>query len=173
MDGNSSVYSSYLNAFGFIQFTAFLMAPISGLFFDFLLNRFSKQNSVTVHQAKLKAQAAVCFLASTTTIIYSLFTLIPVPELQYVTFVLFVWSDIMFWSNITLLILNFFPMKHFGTLFGVAIFISAMFSLFQYLLLYVAIHFFNSNFFVVNLIVLILVVMSLAHPINLYRLSRK
>ena len=171
VDGNLFTYSSYLNAFGFIQFGALLMAPISGLFFDFLLIYFSKSNSR--HHAKLKAQAAVCFLASTTTITYSLCTLIPVPELQYVTFVLFVWADIMFWSNVILLVLNFFPMRYLGTLLGVAVLISGVFSLFQYLLLYVAIHFFKSNFFVVNLIVFILAVMSLAHPINLFRLSQK
>ena len=74
-------------------------------------------------------------------------------------------------ANASLLIIQCFPMKHFGKLFGLLMCVSTIIILLQYPMYFVAIHYFEGKFLVMNVILLCLVIATLVHPFNLYRKS--
>ena len=170
---NPGLISFQLSFFGYSQYGAFLLTPINGLIFDTLLHHFRQNTNLSSKQANLRSLSVVCFICSSSTILYSMFNLISLINLQYVTFILTVVSNSFVSANLELLVLQCFPMKHFGTLVGIAIFFWALATPLQYLLYYIAMHFFNGNFLVVNVIMLVVSATTLLHPLNLYRCSRK
>ena len=169
---NTFLTSSFLSAFGYIQISALIFSPVTGALFDFVFSYFNEKSNLSSKQATLKALSLNCFICSLSTIIYSVLTLIPIANLQYVTFMLAVLSNLLVTANLSLLVIQCFPMEHIGTLFGIAVLICAIVSTLQYPLYYVAVHYFENNFTFVNIIVLLLALLTLAHPANLYRRSK-
>ena len=169
---NPKLVSYDVSLFGYIQVTAILFAPLNGAIFDTSLYFFSKRDDLSSTQAKLKSLVIVCLFASTCSIIYSIFSLIDNPGLEYVSFILYVLADTFPEANLSLLLIQFFPMKQFGTLYGLVSIFIGLATAMQYPFFFVALRYFNGNFFVVNVIALILVILTLAHPANLYRKSR-
>ena len=162
-----------ISLFGYVQFSAILCAPLNGLVFDFCFYCLSKKTNLTKTQAKLKSLTVVCVIGSMSSIIYSAFALIDNPYLQYASFVLYVFGDTFPEANISLLLIQIFPMTQFGTLYGlVSCFIGAATAM-QFPFFYIAMHYFKGNFLVVNVLALCLVIFTLAHPVNLYRKSKK
>ena len=169
---DNALVSYNLSAFGYVQLTAFIFAPLNGILFDSVNKHFEKKDNLTTMQKRLKTLTIVCVICITTTITYSVFTLIDVNGLQYASYVLVLMSDTFQSANFSLLLLQCFPMEHFGTLYGLSSFVTSITMTLQFPLYYIGMHYFNGNFFVSNLIVLILVIAALANPINLYRKSR-
>ena len=152
---NPGLISFQLSFFGYSQYGAFLLTLINGLIFDTLLHHFRQNTNLSSKQANLRSLSVVCFICSSSTILYSIFNLISLINLQCVTFILTVVSNSFVSSNLELLVLQCFPIKHFGTLVGIAIFFWALATPLQYLFYYICMHFFNGNFLVVNVIMLV------------------
>ena len=161
-----------ISVFGYIQMAALVFAPLNGAIYDLSFYLFQKSDKLSETQAKLRSLVIVCLIASFSSILFSIFALIDSPSLQYVSFLLYVFGDTFPEANMFLLLIQFFPMRQFGTLFGIGGVISGLAIALQYPLFFVAIHYFNGNFLVVNIISLILITMTLAHPANMYRKSR-
>ena len=170
---NPSLVSLQLSFFGYVQVVALLATSINGIIFDRSLHYFRENTNLSSKQANLRSLSVVCFICSSSTILYSIFNLASWVNLQYVTFILTIVSNSFVSANLQLLILQCFPMKYFGTLLGIAIFFWALATPLQYLLYYIAIHYCNGNFLVVNVFMLLLSITTLMHPLNLYRLSKK
>jgi len=170
---NSHLIKLDISIFGYIQLSAFAIAPLYGLIFDFLYHYFTKHGSMTSMQARLKALSFVYFISILSTITYSVFTLLRNSSIQYdATFSLVVISNTFAPANFSLFLIQCFPMKYFGTLNGVVMFALAVVSGLLYPLFYIGLHNFNGNFFVPNLILFVVACLTLAHPINLFRKSR-
>ena len=164
--------SCQISFYGYVQMCALVLTPINGLIFDRLYSRFSKHSGVSPRQASLKSLSIVCLICSSSTILYSIFNLIPSVNLQYVTFILTVVSNSFVSANAGLLIIQCFPMKYFGILVGISLFCWALATPLQYLLYYIAIHIFKGSFLVVNAVMLVLSISTLIHPWNLHRCSK-
>ena len=170
---NKALISFNISVFGYMQFSALVLAVLNGITFDWLYHYFEKKVSLTSMQARLRGLAILSLICISSTLTYSVFTLINVIDLQYASYALNTMSDTFQSANLGLLVIQCFPMKHFGTLNGLAFFVSSIVLSMQFPLYYIAIHYFDGNFFVINLILLLLVIAVFAHPINLYRKSRQ
>ena len=160
--------SLQLNVFGYFQIFGIVFMPLFGKFYDLLVRHFSQKLSHL--QAKLKSLSITCLLTISFTILYSIFNLISSPALQYFTYSLIVLS---YPANFELLIIQCFPDKYFGTLYGIASVTTGLSLPIQYGLYYIALRVFKGSFTAVNIFVLGLSVTLLIHPINLYRCSKK
>ena len=170
---NPSLASYDINLFGYIQLSAFLFALLNGAMYDSIFQYCEKKTSLTTAQAKLRALTIICLICSSASVAYSVFALIDNARLQPASYVMVVIVNTFAPSNFTLLILQCFPMQHFGTLFGLITCLLGLLTALQFPLFYVAIHYFHGNFLVVNIAALLLITLTLAHPVNLYRLSRR
>ena len=160
--------SLQLNVFGYLQIFGIVFMPLFGKFYDLLVRHFSQKLSLS--QAKLRSLSITCLSNISFTILYSIFTLISSPVLQYFTYCLIVLS---YPANLELLIIQCFPDKYFGTLYGIALVTTGLSLPIQYGLYYIALRVFKGSFTAVNIFVLGLSVTILIHPINLYRCSKK
>ena len=170
---NSALVSFNISAFGYIQLSSLVLAPLNGAVYDLLYHYFQNRGALSFRQAKTKSLSVLCLICSSSTIIYSIFTLIDVIDLQYVSYIFVTMSDTFQSANISLLIIQLFPMAQFGTLYGISGVCTAIIMTMQYPLFYVGVHYFDGNFLVVNIIALLFSVATLAHPSNLYRKSRQ
>ena len=162
-----------ISLFGYIQLIAFLLAPLNGAMFDVLYRYFLKRRIISTQQAKYKALAAVFLLSSLASITYSLFTLINSAPLRYATFVLVVAANTFPPANLSLLLIQCFPMDHLGRLYSLAILGVSVLTTLQYPLFYIGLHYFKGNFFVVNFIMLIVVLITLVQPALLLKKSKQ
>ena len=170
---DSNLVSRYISLFGFLQLIGLILAPLNGSVFDLLYRYYDHTEKYTSAQARLKSLAVISFIATSVSILYSLFAIIPSSKLQIATFLLVVLSNVSTSASTALLLIHCFPMRYFGTLFGLAFFASAIaVSALQFPLYYVALHYFEGNFFVPNLVMLVLAATTLLHPFNLYRKSK-
>ena len=162
--------SFYISFFGYIQVTSLLFAPLNGALFDILLNYYNK-STLAPMQARYRALCIVCLMGSLASAFSSICALISSAPLQYFTFVSYVIANVLSFSNISSLIIQCFPMKYFGTLFGVVILVWAAVSTLQYPLYYIAIRYLHSNFLFVNILMSIFMCITFSNPINLFYLS--
>ena len=170
---NPESLNSDITLFGYIQLIAFLLAPFNGAMFDVLYRYFLKRRTISTQQAKYKALAAVFLLSSLASITYSVFTLINSAPLRYATFVLVVAANTFPPANLSLLLIQCFPMDHFGRLYSLAILGVSVLTTLQYPLFYIGLHYFKGNFFVVNFIMLIVVLITLVQPVLLLKKSKQ
>ena len=170
--GNDTQLLKYdVGIFGYFHILAFIFVPINGLIFDFLLRYYEMSPSLTSMQARKRSLSVMCLISSCISIIYSIFALILNAELLYATFILIVMHTVFACANVPLLLIQLFPMKHFGTLFGLVFAIYAVGMALQYGLYFIEIMFLQNNFFFINALFLVLCIATLSHPIDLYRKS--
>ena len=170
---NSSLVGFDVSFFGYVELTSLCFSPLIGAIYDLTVHHFEHTQKLSSSQANLKSLIIVCVVAYFASLSYSVFVLIDCPKLQYATFVLSIFANCFTCSNLSLLLMQFFPMERYGTLYGLATCLIGFMIAMQYPLFYIAIRYFEGNFFVVNVVVLILLIVTLAHPINLYRIFRK
>ena len=173
MPNNKLGVSFYISLFGYFQFTGLVFAPLNGLLFDLLTKYYRKKSTLDPEQIKYRVLSIVCGISCSAAVLCAAFILIPLPRLQYATFILSVISNAYTMANISALIIQCFPMEQFGRLYGFMCFMSAIVSSLQFPFYYIGVHYFHNNFMVVNSVLLAVIILTLAHPINLYRLSKK
>ena len=165
---NPQLLSFDISLFGYVQILCIVFTLLNGGIFDLFYGYFKKKK-FSQKQATLKTMVIVCLTSSLVSIAYSIFTLIDNSQLQYASMILFAYANIAPGANLSLLLIQIFPMQQFGTLYGFANCLVGIATAIQYAFFYVAIHYYDGNFFVVNVIVLIPVIFTLAHPANVYR----
>ena len=169
---NVSAVVYNLSVFGYLQLISLIFAPLIGVLYDILQGKFEKL-SYTKLQAQMKALALENLLASVVLISYTLLSIFWFNPLQYFSYVLYVFSENLAYSNLGVFLLHCFPMKHFGTLYGLALLLSAIVTTLQFPLYFAVIHYFHNHFLVVDIILLILTILTLVHPIDLYLRSKR
>lgn len=169
---SSSDISYSLSVFGYFQLISLIFAPIIGLQVDFLRQKFENLN-YTRNQAQLLVLAIQNIFASFALILFVLLSIFLSNSIIYVSYLLFIFIENFAYSNLGLFILQCFPIDHFGTLYGLALLASAIVTTFQFPLYFVAIHYFHNQFLVVNVILLILSLLTVIHPIDLYKRSKQ
>ena len=168
--GNDTQLLKYdIGIFGYFHISAFICVPINGLIFDFLLRYYEMSPNLTSMQARKRSLSIMCLISSCISIIYSIFALILNAELQYATFILIVMHTVFAMANVPLLLVQLFPMQHFGSLFGLVFAIYAVGIALQYGLYFVEVILLQDNFFVMNVLFLLLCIATLSHPIDMYR----
>nr|XP_002126070.1 solute carrier family 43 member 3-like [Ciona intestinalis] len=172
LTSNREQQSKYITAFGFIQLTGILIAPFSGVMTDMMTKYYRK--SVTCSEEVVRKRG-VCFTIGCTCLtatIFSALVLIPVLEIQYITFfVQNVARTFLFAGNGAFLATTF-SSEHFGKLNGLTIGIASVVSLLTYPINILVLRVFGGSFVVVDSVFLGLSVLTFVHPVVLFFRTR-
>lgn len=173
--GDRTLVSTYTNAFAITQFFGVLCAPWNGLLMDWLKQKYQKEARKTGSSTSMVAlRSTVPSLALTSLLClgFALCASVPVLPLQYVTFILQVISrSFLYGGNAAFLTLAF-PSEHFGKLYGLVMALSAIVSLLQFPLFTLIKGPLNNNPFYVNVGLVLVTLLTLLHPILVYRECR-
>ena len=168
---NEQDQKAYLNVFGICQFFGVFFAPLNGALIDFVKwrNR-AKANKKSV---SFLAIAISTFVTSSWGVVFSVLLLIPIPELQYVSFISQVaFRSFLYGGNASFIALMF-PVEHFGKLYGLTMTLGGVISLLQFPLNSLVLYIFEEDFLIINIICLVLCMISYLHPVFLYVNSKK
>ena len=167
---NHSVVSYNINFFGIVHALCLFISPLFGVMVDYLDYKYKKR--FNTFQAKMKTLTFQNLLASLVVITYSILRLISSSTLQYVSYILIIVSENLAYANVGLFVLQCFPMKYFGILYGLSFLSGAIVTSLQFPLYFAAIHYFHSNFLIIDIFLLILAIITMIHPIDLYQRSK-
>ncbi|XP_032905335.1 solute carrier family 43 member 3-like [Amblyraja radiata] len=167
------VVSRFTNAFAFTQLFNILCAPWNGLILDRhkLMRRGLNAASGSVSSQRLADMQATVLSLALTVILSALFSLtaaIPVPEVQYLTFILFMIMRSFLFGGLTAFIAITFPPCHFGKLYGTTRAVAAIVSLLQYPLFIIVNGPLQGDPLYMNIAFIVLVSLAFVHPINVY-----
>ena len=163
--------NTYLTTFGICQFFGIICAPLNGMIIDAVKWVYKSKKPKT--SLLLLSTSLSAFVTSTWGVLFSLCIVIPIPELQYVSFVLqVIFRSFLFGGNASFIAL-LFPSEHFGKLYGMTMTLGGIVSLLQFPFYSLVLRSFNGNFIIVNVIFLILCLLTYIHPIYLYIKSKK
>ncbi|XP_038161034.1 solute carrier family 43 member 3-like [Cyprinodon tularosa] len=171
-EGDSSLVSQYTNAFAFTQLCAVLCAPWNGLIMDRHRGR-SRAAGETEHEADLRASVLSLFLTALQCVLFSLCASTPYLPLQYLTFILQVLNRSFLYGGIAAFISVAFPSRHFGKLYGLAMSLSASFSLLQYPCFALVNGALGGDPLYVNIGLTLLCLLAFIHPLSVYLHCRK
>uniref|UniRef100_A0A3Q2EIW7 Solute carrier family 43 member 3b n=1 Tax=Cyprinodon variegatus TaxID=28743 RepID=A0A3Q2EIW7_CYPVA len=171
-EGDSSLVSQYTNAFAFTQLCAVLCAPWNGLIMD-RHRGFSMLLGETEHEADLRASVLSLFLTALQCVLFSLCASTPYLPLQYLTFILQVLNRSFLYGGIAAFISVAFPSRHFGKLYGLAMSLSASFSLLQYPCFALVNGALGGDPLYVNIGLTLLCLLAFIHPLSVYLHCRK
>ena len=168
MDKNSN--GKYVTIFGVCQFFGIVCAPLNGFLIDGVKNHKSSRNK---NANNLLAIAASACATSTWGSLFSLCVLIPVPKLQYVSFVLQVaFRSFLYGGNASFIALSF-PIEHFGKIYGMTMTLAGIVTLLQFPLYSLVLRSFQGNFLIINIIFFVISLFTYIHPLFLYMNSKK
>ncbi|XP_032870083.1 solute carrier family 43 member 3-like [Amblyraja radiata] len=173
LNGDTEQVSKFTNAFAIIQLFSIFCAPVNGLIMDRRKLRCRRLDSVSGSDAcsrLAEMEAAVLPIALTVTlsVLLSLTAAIPVPELQYLTFVLIMINGGFLYGGVSAFPTITFPPCHFGKLYGTTMALGAVISLLQYPCLILVNGPLQHNPLYLNIAFIALVTLAYAHPINVY-----
>ncbi|XP_062892807.1 equilibrative nucleobase transporter 1-like isoform X5 [Mobula hypostoma] len=177
-DGDATQVSRLTAAFAFTQLLNIVCASWNGLILDRHKWRGgrSKWESGSVAFRRLAdMQSAVLSFAITVTlfVLFSISAAIPVPEVQYLTFVLFMLAGSFLYGGISAFLVMTFPPRHFGKLFGITSIVGALVNLLQYPLFLLVNGPLEDNPLYLNIAFIALVALTYAHPVNVYLYCRR
>ncbi|XP_034618089.1 solute carrier family 43 member 3 isoform X2 [Trachemys scripta elegans] len=133
--GDTTLVSTYTNAFAFTQLCGVLCAPWNGLILDRHKRGRSKDGSAKGGSDSL-ADLHSCILSLAVTVLqcvaFSVCASVPVLPVQYATFILQVLSRSFLYGGNAAFLAIAFPLEHFGKLYGLVMGLSALVSLLQY-----------------------------------------
>ena len=161
-DATADQIEKYTTVFGTVQCCGVFFAPISGALMDFLRQKFAK--IMPLKFAALKSAAVSILMSSLLTILMFVFSLVPVFEVQIVTFVLQALARSIICGTLVAFLNIVYPNKHYGKMYGIHIFVCGVTLLLQYPLTLVVTNLLGNSFTAVNAALLVCCVASLAHP---------
>ncbi|XP_032902248.1 solute carrier family 43 member 3-like [Amblyraja radiata] len=172
-NGDPELVSRFTNAFAFTQLFTVLCAPLNGLILDRRKWRRRGMNSPSgsaTSQRVNDIQAVVLSLALTVTlsVLFSLAAAIPIPEVQYLTFVLFMINRSFLYGGLSAFLAMTFPPCHFGKLYGATRALAAIVSLLQYPFFTIVKGPLQDDPLYMNIGFIALVALAYAHPINVF-----
>ncbi|XP_071946358.1 equilibrative nucleobase transporter 1-like [Antedon mediterranea] len=134
MSCDKSEVSKYTSAFASVQFCGILFAPLCGL----ILDRNRKKKTSTGRDASERTflddleDSILAFVVTIIiTLLFCVMIIVPILEVQYVTFVLQVLSRAFLYGLAAAFIATAFPMQYFGALYGSGMILTAVFGLLQ------------------------------------------
>ncbi|XP_067354353.1 equilibrative nucleobase transporter 1-like [Channa argus] len=167
-----NLVSQYTNAFALTQLCGVLCAPWNGLIMDRHRGKPLAQGE-TEQQADLRSSSLSLFLTSLQCLLFSVCASIPVLPLQYFTFVLQVLNRSFLYGGNAAFISIAFPARHFGKLYGLVMFVSAVISLLQYPCFALVKGPLGGDPFFVDIALTILTLLVFIHPVYVFIYCRK
>ncbi|XP_033119327.1 solute carrier family 43 member 3-like [Anneissia japonica] len=160
--------SQYTSVFASVQFCGILFAPLCGLLLD--RNRKKKTSegkdcSERTFLDDLQDSILAFLVTIVITLLFCIMTIIPILEVQYITFVLQVLSRAFLYGLAAAFIATAFPMQFFGSLYGMMMLLSAIFGLIQYPLFIISQKYSDGDPIYVNIFVLLLNMLSFLLPL--------
>ncbi|XP_002125124.2 equilibrative nucleobase transporter 1-like [Ciona intestinalis] len=172
LTSNHSQQRKYVAAFGYIQLTGVLLGPFGGLLTDMMTKYFRKSSTCSEQAVRKRAISitigCTCLMAT----IFSVLVLIPVLQIQYITFVIQNTARAFLFAGNGVFIATTFPSEHFGKLQGISLGIASMVSLLNYPINILVVKVFGGNFMVVDLVFLGLCVLTFVNPVVLFLRSK-
>uniref|UniRef100_A0A674BAP5 Solute carrier family 43 member 3 n=1 Tax=Salmo trutta TaxID=8032 RepID=A0A674BAP5_SALTR len=129
--GETSLVSTYTNAFAVTQLCGVLCAPWNGLIMDRHKGK-PRTPGVSEKEADLRASVLSLTLTALQCVLFSICASTPFLPLQYLTFILQVLNRSFLYGGHAAFISIAFPPCHFGKLYGMAMALSSVVSLLQY-----------------------------------------
>ena len=164
-------FDEYVKAFGVCQFFGIVCAPLNGLLIDGV--KYHHRSYRDKSSINLLAIAASACTTSCWGLLFSLCVLLPISQLQYVSFVLQVaFRSFLYGGNASFIALVF-PIEHFGKIYGMTMTLAGIISLLQFPLYSLVLRSFEGNFMVINIIFLVVCALTFVHPFSLYLMSKK
>lgn len=183
-DGDQKKVSQFANTLSLMQFSGVILSPVIGILLDRV--HASKLRSSGFNDASSKERGhkfarlftldtcvPVLYLVITLTCLISVFTSIPVLELQYMSSTIHVIARALGYSLNVVVIANAFPNEHFGKLYTMTICIGSLPLLLQNIVFRLIEGPLNGNPLYINLVLLGLSVTAFGHPIYLQLHCRK
>ncbi|XP_018424124.1 PREDICTED: solute carrier family 43 member 3, partial [Nanorana parkeri] len=167
--GDLHTVSKYTNVFAVSQFCGILCAPWNGLIMD----RHKRKNKDTEKHDDLHSSILSLTLTAIQCILFSLCASIPLLPALYPTFIFQVLNRSFLYGGNAAFLSIAFPAKHFGKLYGLAMSLSAVISLLQYPAFYIIRTHLHGDPLYVNIFLAVLMLVTFAHPINIFRVCRK
>ncbi|KAM5141134.1 equilibrative nucleobase transporter 1 isoform 1-T3 [Mantella aurantiaca] len=167
--GDLHTVSKYTNVFAVSQFCGVLCAPWNGLIMD----RHKRKNKDTGKHDDLHSSILSLTLTAIQCILFSLCASIPLLPALYPTFILQVLNRSFLYGGNAAFLSIAFPAKHFGKLYGLVMSLSAVISLLQYPAFYIIRTHLHGDPLYVNIFLAILMLVTFAHPMNVFRVYRK
>ncbi|XP_072042707.1 equilibrative nucleobase transporter 1-like [Amphiura filiformis] len=160
--------SHYTEVFSYLQLGSVFVAPFCGLLLD--RNKFRKGVSRIVRGPYADLQDSVTGFVGTTTlfVLFSLINLIPILEMQYLTFVLQVITRTYLYALAMAILPIMFPSRYFGSLYGLLSTTGSVVLLLQFPLFLLTQHVFDDDPLVINAILLFACLLTLTLPIYLF-----
>ncbi|XP_006816818.1 equilibrative nucleobase transporter 1-like [Saccoglossus kowalevskii] len=165
--------SHYTTVFAFLQFGAVFVGPLNGLIIDRhkkkTLTRQGSRGSWQVQRtrgpnADLQDTVLAFLVTNTICVLFSIGVVIPILQVQYISFVLQVILKTFVYGLNAAFIATVFPVDYLGTLLGFSLALSAIFGLIQFPLFKMSQHYFDNDPFIVNVGLLVLNLVTYAHP---------
>ncbi|CAH1801295.1 unnamed protein product [Owenia fusiformis] len=169
-NGNTQNVSMYTSVFSFMSFTSIIVSLLAGAIID--RRTMAPVGSLAFKLEKFRHFIPMFYLNIGLGVLLSACAAIPVLELQYFTFVVFVFHRTFNYGPATAFIAQAFPIEHFGRLYGINNVIGAIVSLLQYpLFIWIKGPLKNDSMWV-NIILLCFAAVSVIHPINVWLYCR-
>ncbi|XP_068441863.1 equilibrative nucleobase transporter 1-like [Clinocottus analis] len=165
--GEPSLVSQYINAFAITQLCGVLCAPWNGLIMDRHKGK-PRAAGESEQEADLRASVLSLFLTALQCLVFSVCASIPYLPLQYVTFILQVLNRSFLYGGNAAFISVAFPSCHFGKLYGLAMALSAVFSLLQYPCFALVNGPLDGNPLYVNIGLTLLTILPFIHPLSVF-----
>ncbi|CAH1801296.1 unnamed protein product [Owenia fusiformis] len=167
---NAQNVSMYTTVFSFMLFAAVIMGPLSGPMLD--RRTTAPIGSLAFKLEKIRHFIPMFYLNTGLGVLLSACAAIPVLELQYFTFVVFVLHRTFNYGPASAFLAQAFPSQHFGKLYGIMFTTGAIVSLLQYpLFIWIKGPLRNDSMWV-HIILICLAAMSIVHPINVWLYCR-
>ncbi|XP_030002263.1 solute carrier family 43 member 3 [Sphaeramia orbicularis] len=170
--GEPSLVSKYINAFAITQLCGVLCAPWNGLIMDRHKGK-PRATGESEYEADLRASVLSLFLTALQCVLFSVCATIPSLPLQYLTFILQVLNRSFLYGGNAAFISIAFPSCHFGKLYGLAMALSAVFSVLQYPCFTLVKDVLDGDPFYVNIGLTLLSLVAFIHPLSVYLHCRK
>ncbi|KAK1804254.1 hypothetical protein P4O66_020294 [Electrophorus voltai] len=169
---DSSLVSTYTNAFALTQLCGIVCAPWNGLIMD---RHKGKPREAGQSESEADLRAAVLSLGVTVLqcVLFSLCATIPLLPLQYLTFALQVLNRSFLYGGNAAFISVAFPPAHFGKLYGAVMALSAVVSLLQYPCFTLINGPLGGDPFAVNVTLTLLTCLAFIHPLYVYLHCRR
>ncbi|XP_063145157.1 equilibrative nucleobase transporter 1 isoform X2 [Candoia aspera] len=169
---DTSLVSSYTNAFALTQLCGILCAPWNGLILDRHKRRQKKGGSHSGRPDSL-ADLRSCVLSLVITVLqclaFSICASIPVLPVQYATFILQVLSRSFLYGGNAAFLAIAFPLEHFGKLYGLVLGLSAVVSLLQYPCFILIRGPLKGDSFYVDIAFIVLILLAFVNPFIVWR----
>jgi len=160
-----SEIDKYVVAFGVIQGLGIFFAPFNGMLMDYFRKYYTA--SLGLRLASFKSVTIQLFINDAIVISMFALSLVPVPELQYVTMFLQSIGRVFLYGTAAAFCATVYPSSRFGLLFGLTGTMGGFSCLLQFPMTLLLTRVFNNNYTVVNGMMMALCCCNLLHPLYL------